>query len=224
MYQREEFRRYFRDVVGAVSGSVNSYVSNLNRVDAALGGLDEALSTRGPEELMAWSRRTTEPPFDTYPANARAALKRYLTFRLGIGEEPPEEQPDEVEVASAPASFFKLEKEMQSGVRSQLERIESGLREVDEGFEVTTSTGRVDILARDRDGKLVAIELKAGVCPPGALEQVLGYAQSLSDERAEPVRAILIASSFPDRTLAAAKRSIDVKLLRYEFLLTFSEA
>jgi hypothetical protein len=56
----------------------------------------------------------------------------------------------------------------------------------------------------------------------GALEQVLGYAQALSEERNERVRAILIASSFPDRVLAAAKRATDTVLLRYSFTLSFS--
>jgi RecB family endonuclease NucS len=71
---------------------------------------------------------------------------------------------------------------------------------------------------------LVAIELKAGKCPAGALEQVLAYSHSLSLERNEPVRAMLIAGSFSDRIRAAAKRANDVVLKTYTYSLAFAEA
>lgn len=224
MYRREEFRKFFRETVGAAPGTVNSYATTLNRIDAALNGLDEALATKGAEQLIEWSRTSTEPPFDLYPSNARAALKRYIGFVLDLGSEDAAEgeqqKDDPLPVAS---SFFRIEKEMQAAVRSQLCRVESGLVEADDGYEAGTATGRIDILARDSHGKLVVIELKAGVCPPGSLEQVLGYAQSLSDERDEAVHAILIASSFSDRLRAAVRRTLDVRLVTYEFTLSFSE-
>jgi RecB family endonuclease NucS len=121
----------------------------------------------------------------------------------------------------AEGTIFKLEREMQAAVRKQLSMLESGLSEADGGQEVAVATGRIDILARDQDGKLVVIELKAGACPPGALEQTLGYAEALAEERGEPVRAYLVAAEFSDRIRAAAKRVSDLQLRTYEFSLRF---
>jgi hypothetical protein len=222
-YRADEFRTYFRDVVGAAPNTQNTYNSFLKRIDVAIGGLDEAIGERGVEAVSSWAKQSSEPPFDTYGSHARSVLKRYLNFLIGLdGPSDPIVVEDIVESAvELSGSYFQLEREMHTAVRSQLEQIEAGLREVESGSEVTTATGRLDILARDASGILVAIELKAGVCPAGALEQVLGYAQSISDERAERVRAILIASDFSDRTRAAAKRATDVTLFKYRFELRF---
>jgi len=113
---------------------------------------------------------------------------------------------------------------MHAAVRRQLSNIEPGLVENDGGSEVGVSTGYIDILARDAANKLVVIELKAGKCPAGAMEQALGYAQALSDVRNEPVRVLLIASEFSDRIKAAAKRTVDLQLLTYEFSLKFNQS
>jgi hypothetical protein len=223
-YRAEEFRHYFREKVGAAPGSVATYVSYLNRIDATLKGLDEAIAERGSDAVLEWGRTTADPPFGDYPSNARSVLKRYLTFL--IEKDEPVEQVEleqAVETAELAGSFFWLEREMQAAVRQQLSQIEPGLVAADNGSELTVSTGRVDIVAKDARGDLVAIELKAGECTSGALEQVLGYAQALSEERGGRVRAILIASSFPDRIRAAAKRATDTQLFAYEFSLKFSE-
>ena len=224
MYRRDEFRTYFVDVVGATSNTANTYVSNLNRIDKALGGLDDAISAKGAKALMDWTFQTKDAPFDTYPSNARSALKRYIHFTMGGGEFESVGLAEDIDPEPiASSSIFKLEKEMQNAVRGQLDKIEAGLTAEDGGSEYSTSTGSIDIMARDKNGNLVVIELKAGACPSGALEQALGYAQSLSDEKDENVRAILIAASFSDRIRAAAKRIHDLNLYEYKFDMAFSE-
>lgn len=223
MYRGEDFRAFFRDVVGATPATVNTYSSFLKRIDEAIGGLDEAVAEKGVDGVLEWANNATERPFDVYSTHARAVLRRYLRFltepQVVVENIDPPEINNQVE-----GSFFRLEREMQLAVRSQLDQLESGLREDDGGSEIVTATGRPDIVARDKTGKLVAIELKAGLCPAGALEQVLGYAQSLTDEKGESVRAILIASEFPDRIKAAAKRVPDLVLYRYRFEMRFGVA
>jgi RecB family endonuclease NucS len=123
----------------------------------------------------------------------------------------------------ATGTVFRIEREMQAAVRRQLTVLEPGLREADGGLEFTVGTGRLDILAEDAQGQLVVIELKAGICPPGALEQTLGYAEALSKERDRPVRAFLVAAEFSDRVRAAAKRTLELELRTYEFSLRFHE-
>lgn len=117
------------------------------------------------------------------------------------------------------------EKELKSLIRKQLERVEPGLVEADDGREREVATGKIDITARDANGNFVVIELKAGPCPVGALEQVMGYSADLEAETGTPCRAVLVASAFSDRITAAAKRANEVYLVTYQVeRMDFSES
>lgn len=74
--------------------------------------------------------------------------------------------------------------------------------------ERAVATGKIDITARDANGHFVVIELKAGPCPHGALEQVLAYSADLEDETGTPCRVVLVASQFSDRPRAAANARV----------------
>ncbi|MGM4920521.1 endonuclease NucS domain-containing protein [Tardiphaga sp. 841_E9_N1_2] len=224
-YRRDEFKSYLA-ASGLSTGAINTYVSYVNRCDPLIEGLDEALQKDGVDKMLAWLAKETRAPFDTYPSQARTSVNKYIQFFLAkeAPVDPKEEDLVQDEAnANAAGLAFRLEKEMHAAVRKQLANIESGLIEDDGGKEVSVATGYIDIVARDTQRKLVVIELKAGKCPPGAMEQALGYAQALSDERGEDVRVLLIAAEFPDRIKAAAKRTVGLKLLNYEFSLKFRE-
>ncbi|PXA81213.1 hypothetical protein DMC25_20800 [Caulobacter sp. D4A] len=228
MYRVAEFRDYFLNKVGAKRSSYNTYNSYLSRIDLAIGGLDETIGRDGIDAVINWGQTANVGPFLTYPSHARSVLKRYIQFVVEI-RSPLDEMDEEDLVAGEPlideemaeGAVFKVEREMQAAVRKQLGALESGLIEADGGVEVRVATGRIDILAKDREDKLVVIELKAGSCPPGALEQTLGYAEALAEERGEAVRAYLIAAEFSDRIRAAAKRVTGLQLRTYEFSLRF---
>ncbi|MCY3656287.1 MAG: endonuclease NucS [Chloroflexi bacterium] len=57
---------------------------------------------------------------------------------------------------------FGLERDLQHALRSNIEQLESGLKIVDGGKERVVEAGKIDVTARDADGRLVVIELKAG--------------------------------------------------------------
>jgi RecB family endonuclease NucS len=119
----------------------------------------------------------------------------------------------------ADARQFRYECELQQAIRRQLNQVEPGLVEADGGQERSVATGKIDVLARDSAGYFVVIELKAGPCPHGALEQVLAYSSDLEAETGTPCRAILVASQFSERIRAAAKRARDISLVTYELQL-----
>jgi hypothetical protein len=220
MYQVAAFRNWFARR-GYKNSTYNTHNSFLNRIDELVGGLDEKINAEGIDAILKWAKGADGGPFEKYASQSRSVLNRYVEFL--IDAQSPTNALDEesdLEEASDPA-IFHVEREMQSAVRKQLELLESGLREADGGLEVSVATGRIDILAEDRNGNLVVIELKAGLCPSGAIEQVLGYAEALFADRGKPVRAYLIASEFSDRHLAAAKRVRDLELRTYEFSLKF---
>lgn len=228
MYDKAGFLAYFSEVVGAAPNTRATYVSFLNRIDIAIGGLDEALASQGGEKVAEWAKTTEKEPFATYRSHARSVLKRYSLYRLKSASEddaaPADFEEPEGSIAPEPietdANFLR-EKEMQVQVRQQLTSIESGLTAVDGSVETTVATGRIDILAKDGAGKLVVIELKAGKCPAGALEQLLAYAYDIEQEKGTAARAMLIAGSFTDRQRAAARRAGDVELKTYAYSLSF---
>ena len=228
MFDREGFLTYFAGTVGASANTCATYASFLNRIDGALGGLDAALDAKGAEQVTEWAKATDAEPFATYRSHARSVLKRYVLYRLekAAGLQASDDEPVAeaiealVDTIEADANFLR-EKEMQVQVRQQLGALEAGLAAIDHGKEVSVATGRIDILARDAKNRLVVIELKPGKCPPGALEQLLAYAYDVEQERGEPVRAMLVAGSFTDRTRAAARRAGDTELRTYAYSLSF---
>ncbi len=222
-FRESGFRNYFSTV--ASPNSVSSYLSFLRSIDRAIGGLDEAVAERGAEGVWEWAQQASVAPFDKRRSDSRSILKRYLGYATGPVSEELLVSSEEVvgELTLEVGLFFELERNMQSAVRRSIGELESGLVVVDGGFERSVATGKIDILARDQSGKLTVIELKAGRCPAGALEQALGYADSVSAEDGEPVRAVLVAASFSDRQVAAAKRINDLKLYTYDYIVSFAE-
>ncbi len=224
--QAHAFKAFLSAQHGFQKNSCDTYNSFLLRMDRAKGGLDESIKSEGKDAVLAWARSATVPPFDSSRSHANSVLKKYMQFLMDV-ENPTEEAENEIQTESEqlePSGLaFNIEREMQQAVRRQLSAIEDGLVEFDGGRERRVVTGFIDIVAKDQSGRVVVIELKAGMCPTGALEQVLGYAEALSQEDGlTDVRTILIASDFPDRLRAASKRVRDIQLLRYDYSLKFS--
>lgn len=218
MLQAAAFKLWFLRR-GHPLSTYNTYSSYLRQIDEAIGGLDEKIAADGVDRVLAWAKTASSGPFENYPTQCRSVLNKYVEFSMDA-ESPLEGNEISNDGASDPVTF-RVEREMQAAVRRQLSNLEQGLKEADGGVETSVLTGRIDIIAEDQKNDLVVIELKAGLCPAGAVEQVLGYAEALSQERGRNVRAYLIASEFPDRIRAAAKRARDLELRTYEFSLKF---
>lgn len=230
MYDKTGFMDYFANTVNASPNSCATYRSFLNRIDDALNGLDEAFMSKGQEAVMEWAKTTETEPFGTYRSHARSVLKRYALYKLekaasdegDVGGASLDLAEEIAPTLDVDANFLR-EKEMQVQVRKQLGSLEAGLQAVDDGAEVTVPTGKIDILARDAIGRTVVIELKAGKCPAGALEQLLAYTYDIEQDEGKPARAMLVAGSFTDRIRAAARRANGVELKTYAYSLSFQE-
>lgn len=110
---------------------------------------------------------------------------------------------------------------MQEALRAHIEQLDPDLRITDGGKERQVRSGFIDILAEDRNGCLVAIELKSGEAPDQAITQLLSYIGSLKEESDRDVRGILIAREFSDRVRLAAKAA-GIRLVKYGYQFTFS--
>jgi len=221
MYQADAFKNWFLAEGRHKVSTYNTHNYYLKQLDKYFGGLDEKIKEAGIPGIFEQARSATDGPFEKFPSSARSILKRYIEFL--VDQQTPVDETESVldTQENADRVVFELEREMQAAVRKQLHLLEPGLKECDEGSEISVATGKIDILAEDKTGGLVVIELKAGPCPAGAVEQVLGYAEALSVERNRPVRAYLVAADFSDRLRAAAKRVRDLQLRTYEFSLKF---
>lgn len=89
------------------------------------------------------------------------------------------------------------ERDMVEALRRAPHLLEEGLEVV--GVEVPTSVGHIDILARDRDGAYVAVEVKRDVASHEAVFQLRRYVEELA-RRGTRARGILAA---PDVTASA---------------------
>lgn len=143
-----------------------------------------------------------------------SAIKAHMT--MGTYEEPATE-----ELIEASEAVFGLEKDLQLALRANIEQLERGLQIIDGGKELSTDVGRVDILAKDENGTMVVIELKARTAAPEALTELLAYMGAIAQKHDTPVRGILVASQFHPRLVHAVRAVANVQLRQYRFRFIF---
>lgn len=151
-----------------------------------------------------------------------SAVRAWITMRpssAGI-DAPVSAEGDEI--VEAVETTFGLERDLQEALRRNIAQLEPGLTIVDGDRERTIKSGdRIDILAKDRSGTTVVIELKAGRADRDAVGQILSYMGELMGD-ATSVRGILVAAEFAPRTLAAAKAVPNISLVRYGIQFSFN--
>ncbi|MCG7491319.1 endonuclease NucS [Vibrio sp. Of14-4] len=124
---------------------------------------------------------------------------------------------EENDVQGSIEASLSLEKDLHSYLARNIQDIEDGLSIVEGGIEYVLDAGRIDILAKDKTGQLVVIELKAGKAKDAALGQLLGYIGCLSESSdTSNIRGILIASDFDKRVVFGVKAISNVKLVKYQ--------
>ena len=89
------------------------------------------------------------------------------------------------------------EKEYQTWLKNNLEKVESGL--LKEQKESRMETGTIDFLCRDKEGKLVGLELKYPKASKANAKQLIAYAtEQRKMAGGENFRGIMIAPTIPD--------------------------
>jgi hypothetical protein len=115
---------------------------------------------------------------------------------------------------------FAVESDLQTALRANVEQLEPGLKIIDGGREHTLKTGRVDILAEDRDRTTVVIELKTGESDDRDVGQILRYMGELANS-GKQVRGILVAGAFSPRAKTAASQVSNLCLKEYRHNFVF---
>ncbi|WFO74926.1 DUF1016 family protein [Desulfurococcaceae archaeon MEX13E-LK6-19] len=109
---------------------------------------------------------------------------------------------------------LSLERDLEDYLARKLDVLEEGLSLVERQKELT-GVGRLDILARDKEGNLIVIELKAGQADEKAVGQLQAYMEYLKEQGYSNVRGILVASTYTPKAVYAAKANKNIKLAKY---------
>lgn len=120
-------------------------------------------------------------------------------------------------------SSFALEAHLRDFLARNLETVEQGLKlyrdeTQREGIEYPTSSGPVDIIARDKNDNFVVFELKVDRGPDRAMGQLMRYMGWVKEKLANGnmVRGIIVAKYIDDNLRYAVKVSSNVQLLEYD--------
>lgn len=141
-------------------------------------------------------------------------------------EELEEESPEEEYLPEEAA--ISLERDLENFLLTKLNVLEEGLRlyEGETGRQFQVQSGRIDILAQDRDNNFVVLELKAGTATEAVLAQILAYMADVTKEVSigKAVRGIIVAYDFAERLVAASSLLPAIKLMKYKVNFEFVEA
>jgi endonuclease len=166
--------------------------------------------------------RLYEPGKDPAPIHEFAEGDVARQEELGEGGDD-EASPDAGE-AQPGSTRFALEKDLQGYLADNLAIIEPGLtlfRDEDiEGFEYPAGNGRrIDILAVDRHGGFVVLELKVEKGYDRVVGQLLRYMNWVRKELAEPgqrVRGIIVCRTMSEDLRLACAGIANVELFEYK--------
>lgn len=133
-----------------------------------------------------------------------------------VDESTPQELTEYVE------SSLSLERDLEDQIVSHLDALEPGLTLISR--QESSDVGRLDLLARDSEGRTVIIELKAGEARDSSIGQIARYIGWYADKEGKPPRAMLVASGFAEPVRWAAKAIPGLKLVTYRVQFAFQEA
>ena len=140
------------------------------------------------------------------------------------GGPDPDEDDDENgnEVDSGQISLT-MEKDLELFLYNDITSLEPGLDLPDEEVtrQISVESGRLDILATDKEGMNVVIELKAGVAKDQVLTQILAYIADVSEQSDMPTRGIIVAHDFSPKLVKGSKLVPSVKLMKYNIFFGF---
>lgn len=230
-------QQYDHDVAEAL-------LSRATRVERYHGDLDRAYETDRLEAVLASLRYTPQderrrrpnPSRISFEGNIRsninafrAAVEQYRRFRAEVGGAPRADSAETGRAGSPTASLdddggqkINLERDLQAALRDQIDQLEPGLKVIDGGAARQVETGSIDITARDAHGRTVVILLKAGVAGQRTVGQILNFMGEVqAEEPDQPVRGLLIASTFDRKGRSMARMAPALSLRRYAVSFQF---
>jgi len=187
------------------------------------GRLVQLFEERG---LMAAFTQLHWPALTTQAGQRRR--KQYLEQTVLNDRLMEREEVDEVDAVEGPPleeESFAVEADLRNFLGHNLQVIEPGLKLYAEGdrqgIEYVLDGGRIDILAIDRDGRPVVIELKLSRGRNRTIGQLLYYMGWVDQHLSRgPSRGMIVAREIPDDLRLATARVDGVSLFRYRISMS----
>lgn len=152
--------------------------------------------------------------------NSDGTFEMYDETKHGPNEwAPPEGADDETEITELAETSISLERDIEDHLITNLAAIEDGLTFVQR--QLSTDVGRIDIMAKDKEGKSVVIEIKVGEAKDSSVGQIARYLGWFAKAERKTTRGILIASEFPQGVRYAAAAIPNLKLMSYKVHFSF---
>jgi len=147
-----------------------------------------------------------------------------LKDKIDETTEPNGEEEDTIE-ENLEETQISLEGDLETFILKDLASVEDGLSQYqgDRGEQFSVDSGRIDVLAVDKEGSFVVIELKAGTATDSVLAQVLAYMADVKKTLAvqKRVRGIIIAYDFSNRLTSAVSLLENVAIMKYKVKFDF---
>jgi hypothetical protein len=167
----------------------------------------------GPDQFRLWNPETDPAPLYKQDIEKRNAEN---------GDSAPVKAEAEAEQDVEGAREFAFERDLRNYLVRNLGLIEPGLRLYDEegitGVEFPVGGRFIDILAVDKDGHYVVVELKVSRGYDRVVGQLLRYMGWVRQnmETSQAVRGIIVANEITADLRLAASLIPDVRLIEYE--------
>lgn len=119
---------------------------------------------------------------------------------------------------------ISLERDLENFLFLKLSALEQSLKSLKEeaGRQYQVNSGRIDILAQDKNESFVVLEIKAGTAKESVLTQLLAYMADVTKEfSTKAVRGIIVAYDFSEKLVAATSLLPTVKLVKYKVNFEF---
>lgn len=214
-------------------GSIDAHLVQASTNDAnrlhhpATNATDDLLFRVGSREYRLYDPRSDPPPLH---GEAKTQLRQPGGQVLTVMDEEDQVVPATAVTAVQGSSQFALEKDLQRYLAHNLHLIEPGLTlfqdEDISGLEYPAGGGRrIDILAKDRDGAFVVLELKVEKGYDRVVGQLLRYMNYVRRELSDPgqrVRGIIVCRSMSEDLILACAGIGGVELFEYQLQVTLS--
>lgn len=215
------------------AGSIHAHLVQASTNDAsrrhhqATNATDDLLFKVGSREYRRYEPGVDPEPIHQ-PAKAQVAVAGGTMVTV---DEEDDDAAVAVDAALAGSTQFALEKDLQRYLADNLQLIEPGLvlfqDEDIAGFEYPAGGGRrIDILAKDKAGNFVVLELKVERGYDRVVGQLLRYVNWVRKELAEPgqrVRGIIVCRTMSADLVLACSGLKDVELFEYRLQVTVSK-
>jgi hypothetical protein len=211
VFLRENNLKSIADEIQISQDHFKSYTTTLKRA--------KIVKTLTDNGLLAQFVDKYYPSGKTKKGQTRIQFWLKLYDRSAGGEEPEEEE----ETESSDEKQFAYEKDLQSYLANHLNKIEPGLKLYQQSddisgleFPIGNTGRRIDILAIDKSGVYVIIELKVSRGYDRTAGQVLYYQVMVKKYlNASKVRIIIVANEVSEELKLALETIPNVELFEY---------